>query len=126
MPKVYAFDVDDTLQVAGGPIPLEALEQLRKEGHIVGLCGNVHAFTSRVDKWWDLISFTLIFDGSPLGWPSKHRQLTLFRLLTHKKADAYVLVGNIKDVSGASDDKTAADLSGWTFIKESDFVAGVR
>jgi len=37
-----------------------------------------------------------------------------------------VMVGNIKGVSGASDDEGAANLAGWRFIKESDFAAGAR
>jgi hypothetical protein len=36
------------------------------------------------------------------------------------------MVGNIKGVSGASDDQGAADLAGWRFIKESDFASGAR
>jgi hypothetical protein len=36
------------------------------------------------------------------------------------------MVGNIKGVSGASDDEGAANLAGWRFIKESDFAAGTR
>ena len=36
------------------------------------------------------------------------------------------MVGNIKGVSGGSDDQGAANLAGWRFIKESDFAAGVR
>ena len=38
----------------------------------------------------------------------------------------YIMVGNIKGVSGASDDEGAANLAGWRFIKESDFAAGAR
>jgi hypothetical protein len=34
------------------------------------------------------------------------------------------MVGNILGVSGASDDKGAAETAGWRFIKESEFAAG--
>ena len=35
MPKVYAFDVDETLDISNGPIPVQALKDLRDQGHIV-------------------------------------------------------------------------------------------
>jgi len=37
---VYAFDVDETLEVSKGPVKLFDLVKLRAHGHIVGLCGN--------------------------------------------------------------------------------------
>ena len=37
---VYAFDVDETLEVSKGPVKLFDLVTLREHGHIVGLCGN--------------------------------------------------------------------------------------
>jgi hypothetical protein len=37
---VYAFDVDETLEVSKGPVKLFDLVKLREHGHIVGLCGN--------------------------------------------------------------------------------------
>jgi hypothetical protein len=36
LPHVYAFDVDDTLEVAGGPVAVEALRALARVGHVVG------------------------------------------------------------------------------------------
>jgi hypothetical protein len=36
------------------------------------------------------------------------------------------MVGNIKGISGTSDDQGAAHLAGWRFIKESNFAAGAR
>ena len=36
-------------------------------------------------------------------------------------ADDYVMVGNILGVSGASDDRGAAQRAGWRFIQERDF-----
>ena len=37
---VYAFDVDETLELSAGPIPMRALSDLHLAGHAVGLCGN--------------------------------------------------------------------------------------
>lgn len=132
MPNVYAFDVDETLDISGGPVKLQTLTDLRAEGHVVGLCGNLNAFCTRVDRWWEYVSFTLNFDtwpviGGPFGscFP-KEVWLTLFRKTTFPTADDYVMVGNVLGVSGASDDQGAAERAGWRFIKESDFASGVR
>ena len=38
--KIYAFDVDDTLEVSGGPISILSVGSLKPQGHIVGLNGN--------------------------------------------------------------------------------------
>ena len=57
MPKIYAFDIDDTIEQLGGPVTLESMRELRAAGHIVGLCGNWAAFCRRFDGWWHLISF---------------------------------------------------------------------
>jgi hypothetical protein len=130
--KVYAFDVDETIEVSDGPITLKSMRDLREEGHIVGLCGNLNAFCTRVTDWHRLISFTLNFDTFPvIGGPCgsllpKEVWLRVFRQTTFPNADDYVMVGNILGVSGASDDKGAADRAGWRFIKESDFASGIR
>jgi hypothetical protein len=50
----------------------------------------------------------------------------LNQLKTHIPADDYIMVGNIKGVSGGSDDEGAANLARWRFIRESDFAAGAR
>jgi hypothetical protein len=54
------------------------------------------------------------------------KDMFLKQLKTYIRVDDYIMVGNIKGVSGASDDQGAADLAGWRFIKESDFAAGER
>jgi hypothetical protein len=36
--KLYAFDVDDTLEISNGPVRLADIQALRNSGHIVGLC----------------------------------------------------------------------------------------
>ena len=38
--KIYAFDVDDTLEVSSGPVSILSVGSLKAEGHIVGLNGN--------------------------------------------------------------------------------------
>jgi hypothetical protein len=36
------------------------------------------------------------------------------------------MVGNILGISGASDDRGAAERAGWRFIQESEFASGAR
>ena len=38
--KIYAFDVDDTLEVSGGPIRIGSIDDLKPHGDIRGLNGN--------------------------------------------------------------------------------------
>jgi len=129
--NVYAFDVDDTLEISNGTISLASLMQLRRDGHIVGICGNLNAFC-RVEGWQHLVSFTLNFDTYPIfGGPmgscfSKDVWLRLFRETTFPNADDYVMVGNIIGVTGASDDQGAAQRAGWRFISEQSFANGER
>ena len=118
---VYAFDVDDTLEIAEGPVKLQDLMDLRNQGHIVGLCGNWHSFVKIVPKWQEYVSFI----GQPfIGAVSK--EAWLCDLWERIDADEYVMVGNIPGVSGPSDDIGAAARAGWRFIKESDFAEGAR
>ena len=48
---VYAFDVDETLEVSNGPVQLFDLVKLREYGHIVGLCGNWAMVTRHCPDW---------------------------------------------------------------------------
>jgi hypothetical protein len=41
--KLYAFDVDDTLEISNGPVRLEAMQALRNSGHIAARPGLFHA-----------------------------------------------------------------------------------
>jgi hypothetical protein len=116
--KIYAFDVDDTLEVSGGPITIESIDSLRTEGHIVGLNGNWAVLVQSVPLWHRIFSF--------IGPMEMSKNALLNQLKTYIPAEDYIMVGNIKGVSGASDDQGAANLAGWRFIKESDFAAGAR
>jgi hypothetical protein len=116
--KVYAFDVDETLEISAGPVKLTDLMALRNEGHIVGVSGNWAAFVQRVAGWQHLVSF--LNAGTP------NKETHLMHLKQFVPADDFVMVGNILGVSGASDDQGAAQRVGWRFIKESDFAAGAR
>ena len=114
--KVYAFDVDETLEISGGPIKLSDLVQLKQDGHVVGLCGNWAVVTTRLQNWQFLISFISLGDKAEF----------LQHIRPYMPAEDHVMVGNVLGISGASDDKGAADRAGWRFIKESDFAEGIR
>jgi hypothetical protein len=55
--KIYAFDVDDTLEVSGGPISIVSVGNLKPEGHIVGLNGNWAVVVQSVPLWHRIFSF---------------------------------------------------------------------
>ena len=116
--KIYALDVDDTIEVCGGPISIASVGSLKPQGHIVGLNGNWAAVVQTVPSWHRIFSF--------VGPMEMSKDTFLNQLKTYIPADDYVMVGNIKGVSGGSDDEGAANLAGWRFIKESDFAAGAR
>jgi hypothetical protein len=118
MARVYAFDVDDTIEQLGGPVTLAALAELRGAGHVVGLCGNWAAFCRCFPDWWRLVSFMNVSTSKETLLQGLREQLPHY--------DDYILVGNIPGVSGASDDVGAAARAGWRFIKESEFARGVR
>ena len=121
--KVYAFDVDETLEISNGPVTLAMMEELRAQGHIVCISGN-WGFFCRLPDWHLRIS-TILNLGTP-----KHYGMIQFR--QYCPAEDYVLVGNIFGeknslgfVCGSHDSEEAA-LAGWRFIKEDDFANGVR
>jgi hypothetical protein len=115
---VYAFDVDETLEVSKGPVKLFDLVKLREQGHIVGLCGNWAMVTLHCPDWHHICSFV-----GPCGI-EKHDFLRQLR--QYIPGHDYVMVGNILGISGASDDRGAAERAGWRFIQESEFAKGVR
>ena len=111
--KLYAFDVDDTLEISNGPVRLEAMQALRNSGHIVGLCGNWGLFTRSVPNWYDRVSF--------IGPMRLTKADYLIELRTNVSAESYVMVGNDPRIFGGSDDATAAREAGFRFIREFEF-----
>lgn len=131
--KVYAFDVDECLEISRGPVKLMDLMELRKQGHIVGLCGNWGLVTRYVTGWQHLVSFVNCSPVVQVGDQivgDKAWWLTHFKM--YVPADEYIMVGNVfgeKNSLGyvcGSHDNEAAASAGWRFIKESDFAEGVR
>lgn len=112
--KLIAFDVDETLECAGGPVSYQCLATLRQAGHIVGLCGN----WARAEHEWQLLQSGIIAFVGPM---EMSKGAFLRQLSKYVLADDYILVGNIQGVSGASDDQGAARESGYTFIQEKDW-----
>ena len=116
--KIYAFDVDETLEMSAGPIPMQALMDLKDDGQVVGLCGNWAGVTARAPRWALFLNFI-----GPMAMP---KDLFLRQIKAFVPAEDYIMVGNVLGVSGGSDDKGAAELAGWRFIQEKDFADGAR
>lgn len=116
--NIYAFDVDHTLEISGGPVTLSSLIKLHAAGHILGICGNFALVCNMITGWHNIFSF--------IGQMEMPKEVFLQQIKRYVPADDYVMVGNVLGVSGASDDKGAAERAGWRFIKESDFAEGTR
>ena len=118
MVNVYAFDIDETLEISGGPVTLDSVAELAHSGHIVGLCGNFAVVTRQVPGWHRMFSFI-----GPMAMP---KDAFLLQIREYVLAEDYIMVGNILGQSGSSDDLGAARRAGWRFICESDFAKGER
>lgn len=141
--KIYAYDIDECLWTSNGPITETMLRQLRSEGHILGICGNLSAFLPRAPGWHEYISVTMNFD---FGYVDPKTGINLYNMhlipkaiwlhcfqhVAFPDAEEYVMVGNVfgqKNSLGivcGSRDNEAAAQAGWRFIDESSFAAGAR
>lgn len=109
--KVYAFDVDETMETSNGPVTVDMLRELRGQGHIVGLCGALCRFLQKVPDWHEVISFTLNFDFGFNGWYAPYG---LNSPIPKPVWLEYVMVGNVQGrtnslgvVCGSADDVAA-------------------
>ena len=118
MVTVYMFDVDETLSISGGPITPEQLLSLRKQGHIIGMCGNFALVTHNVKGWHYIFSHFNLYPGR------KHQYLIEFKKWV--PADRYVMIGNKDPSGGIYSDDMEAKLAGWEFVAESDFKEGLE
>jgi hypothetical protein len=116
--NLYAFDVDDTLELSDGPISIASLRALLAEGHILGLCGNYAVVTQQLPDWHRIFSF--------LGPMEMSKASFLSQLAAYVPADEYILVGNDPAEFGVSDDRYSAWVANWRFIREHAFAAGER
>ena len=120
---VFAFDVDHTLEVSNGPIPIRDLEILKGMGHVVGLCGNYAMVTMQVPTWKLWCNF--------FGPGDMTKIQMLNQIKTYVPAQNYYLVGNdgcckvYKDKAGdqqqISKDHLVAKEVSWDFILEDDW-----
>jgi hypothetical protein len=116
--KVYAFDIDETLEVSNGPVTMASVRALADEGHIVGLCGNYGVVTRIVPHWNKYISF--------IGQMLMTKRDFLTQVGMNLTGTEYVMVGNDPAHYGASNDIEEARAAGWRFIREDEFAAGKR
>lgn len=122
--KCYSFDVDETLEISNGPIKITDLWELKKHGHILGLCGN-YAFALReIHDWYNLFSFIVQMYMT--------KEAFLYQLKTYVPCEEVVHVGNefgrINSLGFkcGSHDRESAVIAGIRFILEDDFANGVR
>jgi len=98
---VVAFDVDGTLEISGGPIPLSKLWELKKAGVVVGVVGN-----------WELaIKHIRGLDFYQAGIPNKAE---ILRAIGEGKV-LRIYVGDTEDDAGQ------ALAAGWIFLYPRDF-----
>jgi len=98
---IVAFDVDDTLEISGGRIPVKHLLDLRKAGVIVGVVGN-----------WELaIKHIKGLDFYQAGIPSKAE---ILRAIGEGKA-LKLYVGDLES------DRHEARRAGWNFIHVNEY-----
>jgi len=101
MKVVVAFDVDGTLEISGGPVPLWRLRELKEAGVIVGIVGN-----------WELaIRHIRGLDFYQAGIPSKSGILRAI-------GEGKVLRIYVADTE---EDARQATLAGWIFLHPKDF-----
>lgn len=132
---VYAFDVDDTLAIQGsprpGPVPLYAIQELRNQGIVTGVCGNFIVLMKFLPDWWKLFSFygPEELTGTSLLAHHQYKHNQLIRIMKVMPASRYVMVGNAKGTPGVANgsmDDVQAHLAKWNFIREQDFARGMR
>jgi len=101
---IIAFDVDGTLKISGGRIPVEHLLELKRAGVVVGVVGN----------WSLAIKHVKGLDFYQGGIPSK--RVILEALGEGKAFKLYV--------GDTEEDKKQALEAGWNFIHVEDYRTG--
>ncbi len=103
--NVYAFDVDGTLEISNGSVKIDELRELRKEGHIVGICGNWQKFMKDVSDWKDIINFFQVgLNKDNFLMELKSQLSKIFQV------DKFIMTGD------HSIDINAARIAGWDFV----------
>lgn len=111
------FDVDETLEITGGPVKFTQLINLHSQGHIIGLCGNFAAVTLNTTGWHHLFSLIKITGGR------KHEWLTAVK--KYIPADRYIMIGNTNPQNSPYSDREEAQLANWEYIEEKQFKEGL-
>ena len=110
--KLFAFDVDETLEISNGPVKISDIKALYDAGHIVGICGNWRLFVETVPEWNHMVSFV----GQFYGLQTKAQFLDALYAAT--RAKIRVLIGNDPAHYGNSNDIEEAKKADWTFVRE--------
>lgn len=120
MYRLLAFDVDNTLDIADGPVPLEAVRTLSKR-HIIALCGNWPQVFQGKFQVQGIFTFVGPIDGHYLVRGLTDPEITqakanFLRYLRVVPAFDYVMVGDRVDIDGQ-----AAKVAGFRYIESKDF-----
>lgn len=102
MKGIIAFDVDGTLEISNGRIPIKHLFDLKEAGFIVGVVGN----------WKLAIEHIKGLDFYQAGIPNKAE---ILRALG--KGKAFKLY-----VGDTEEDRRQSRIAGWNFIHVSEYV----
>ena len=115
----FAFDIDETLTISGGPIKPKVIQILHHHGHITGLCGNWSLYVEKIPSWHDHLSFI----GQFYGYTSKEVFLSQIKSAISRSGTCqrFIMVGNDPAHFGNSNDIEAARLAGWEFVREDQF-----
>ncbi|MDA4132126.1 MAG: hypothetical protein OK454_03250 [Thaumarchaeota archaeon] len=122
--KVFAFDVDGTLDVGDppGPVMLEQLVWLKMQGNVIGLCGNYGAVFRTVRGWHNLFSFWNLMGKAKTLMAVKE---TMAMAGIIDQVEAFIMVGNDGDGVLVSSDKANAVTAKWDFVLAEDFKEGL-
>lgn len=131
VPRVYAVDVDDTLNLPGaphpGPINPQDLNYLMHQGNIVGIAGNHRIVFQFWPDWFKTICF---FGGYPPPRKTQFLQEIKYSIqLGNPYITDFCMIGNEHGnpyVSSNVNDDGYARLAGWRFLSEWQFAKGAR
>lgn len=121
---IWAFDVDDTLDLGPlpGPIPIEYVFRLRNAGDLAGFCGNLSPLLQLREPFWELVDFSgpdPSFSGFRQHWD---RKAEFLRALSrqHPAPARRLMVGNdlTRFDRPVSQDDRAARLAHWEYVPE--------
>ena len=122
--KVYAFDRDSTVETSKGPVSIEKIKRLVKEGNEVWAIGNQRLCreakipgVAELCKRLAVNQKSEFLDVKHPGRVERRNRLRMLRLL-FPKARAYIVVDDV--------DLTDMEKEGWIYFTPEEYVRGTR